>query len=33
MAGFPPIDLINDIDSTIADCKLSGQAITVRWQS
>jgi len=32
MAGYPPKDLIDDIDSTIEACKLSGQAITVRWK-
>ena len=33
MAGFPPKDLIDDIDNTIESCKLEGQAITVRWKS
>jgi len=32
MAGFPPADLILDIDNTIEECKLSGQAISVRWK-
>ncbi len=32
MAGFPPKDLMEDIDSTIDNSKLSGQAITVRWK-
>lgn len=32
MAGYPPKDLITDIDNTIESCKLSGQAITVRWK-
>ena len=32
MAGFPLEELINDIDSTIGDRKLSGESITVRWQ-
>jgi hypothetical protein len=32
MAGFPPKDLITDIDNTIESCQLSGQAITVRWK-
>jgi UBX domain-containing protein 7 len=33
MAGYPPNDLINDIDKTVDECKLAGQAITVRWKS
>ena len=33
MAGFPPKDLISDIDSTVESCKLQGQAINVRWKS
>ena len=35
MAGYPPSDLANnEIDKdTIEGCKLSGQAITVRWKS
>lgn len=32
MAGYPPKDLIDDIDNTIESSKLSGQAITVRWK-
>lgn len=32
MAGFPPKDLITDIDSTIAGCSLSGEAIAIRWK-
>lgn len=32
MAGFPPKDLLEDLDNTIDTCKLSGQAITVRWK-
>ena len=32
MAGFPPKDLIDDIDNTIESCQLSGQAITMRWK-
>lgn len=32
MAGYPPKDLITDIDNTIESCKLSGQAITIRWK-
>eukprot|EP00539_Tryblionella_compressa_P003845 CAMPEP_0178734778 /NCGR_PEP_ID=MMETSP0744-20121128/1533_1 /TAXON_ID=913974 /ORGANISM="Nitzschia punctata, Strain CCMP561" /LENGTH=483 /DNA_ID=CAMNT_0020387097 /DNA_START=15 /DNA_END=1466 /DNA_ORIENTATION=+ len=32
MAGFPPKDLITDIDNTIDSCSLSGEAITVRWK-
>eukprot|EP00339_Tiarina_fusa_P009303 CAMPEP_0117003034 /NCGR_PEP_ID=MMETSP0472-20121206/4485_1 /TAXON_ID=693140 ORGANISM="Tiarina fusus, Strain LIS" /NCGR_SAMPLE_ID=MMETSP0472 /ASSEMBLY_ACC=CAM_ASM_000603 /LENGTH=466 /DNA_ID=CAMNT_0004703541 /DNA_START=181 /DNA_END=1577 /DNA_ORIENTATION=- len=31
MAGFPPKDLLENIDNTVESCKLSGQAITVRW--
>lgn len=32
MAGFPPRDLSTDMDSTIESCKLSGEAITMRWK-
>jgi len=32
MTSYPVNDLISDIDSTIDECKLSGQAITVRWK-
>eukprot|EP00541_Cyclophora_tenuis_P008639 CAMPEP_0116559596 /NCGR_PEP_ID=MMETSP0397-20121206/10487_1 /TAXON_ID=216820 /ORGANISM="Cyclophora tenuis, Strain ECT3854" /LENGTH=406 /DNA_ID=CAMNT_0004085389 /DNA_START=1 /DNA_END=1221 /DNA_ORIENTATION=- len=32
MSGFPPKDLEGSIDSTIGDCGLAGQAITVRWK-
>jgi hypothetical protein len=32
MAGFPPKDLIGDIENTIESCQLSGQAISVRWK-
>jgi hypothetical protein len=32
MAGFPPKDLITDIDNTIAACSLSGEAIAIRWK-
>lgn len=32
MAGFPPNDLVNQIDSTIESCKLSGETVTVRWK-
>mmetsp|Transcript_59138 Transcript_59138/g.120550 ORF Transcript_59138/g.120550 Transcript_59138/m.120550 type:complete len:518 (+) Transcript_59138:302-1855(+) len=32
MAGFPPKDLIGDIESSIKECSLSGEAITVRWK-
>merc|ERR1712232_673036 len=32
MAGFPPSDLYNNIESTIENCKLSGETITVRWK-
>jgi hypothetical protein len=32
MAGFPPSDLILDLDRTVDDCKLAGQQITVRWK-
>jgi hypothetical protein len=31
-AGFPPKDLIADIDNTIAGCSLSGEAIAIRWK-
>lgn len=31
-AGFPPKDLIEDIDKTIESLKLSGEAITVMWK-
>lgn len=32
MAGFPPADLIANLDDTIDDVKLSGQAIAMRWK-
>lgn len=32
MAGYPPRDMLNDIDCTIEDVKLSGEAITLRWK-
>eukprot|EP00934_Nitzschia_sp_Nitz4_P005037 Nitzschia sp. Nitz4//scaffold35_size145790//38767//40411//NITZ4_003017-RA/size145790-processed-gene-0.229-mRNA-1//-1//CDS//3329549085//5027//frame0 len=32
MAGYPPKDLITDMDSSIDSCQLNGQAITVRWK-
>jgi hypothetical protein len=32
MAGFPPKDLIVEIDNTIAGCSLSGEAIAIRWK-
>lgn len=32
LAGFPPSDLIFDLDRTIDDCKLAGQTVTVRWK-
>lgn len=32
MAGFPPRDLLADLDGTIESCKLSGEAITMRWK-
>jgi hypothetical protein len=32
MAGFPPHDMMSDIDKTITECKLAGQAMTVRWK-
>jgi hypothetical protein len=32
MAGFPPKDLIVDIDNTIDACSLSGEAIAIRWK-
>jgi hypothetical protein len=31
-AGFPPKDLVADIDKTIESLKLSGEAITVMWK-
>lgn len=31
-AGFPPKDLIGDIDESIESCSLAGEAITVRWK-
>jgi hypothetical protein len=31
-AGFPPKDLVPDIDKTIESLKLSGEAITVMWK-
>lgn len=31
-AGFPPKDLIGDIDNSIQAASLSGEAITVRWK-
>jgi hypothetical protein len=32
MAGYPPRDLLSDIDQTIEEAKLRGEAITVRWK-
>ena len=32
MAGYPPHDLIEGIDTTIESAKLKGEAITVRWK-
>jgi len=32
MSGYPPDDLINQIDKTIEECGLAGQAITIRWK-
>jgi len=32
MAGFPPNDLINDIDNTMEATGLKGEAISVRWK-
>jgi hypothetical protein len=32
MAGFPPKDLFSCLDDTVATCKLSGEAISVRWK-
>jgi hypothetical protein len=32
MVGFPPKDLINDIENTIEGCSLSGEAISIRWK-
>jgi hypothetical protein len=32
MAGYPPKDLRPDVDKTVEECQLSGQAITVRWK-
>ena len=31
-AGFPPKDLIGDIDNSIQATSLAGEAITVRWK-
>jgi hypothetical protein len=31
-AGFPPKDLIGDIENSIQACSLAGEAITVRWK-
>eukprot|EP00535_Pseudo-nitzschia_heimii_P003173 CAMPEP_0197174438 /NCGR_PEP_ID=MMETSP1423-20130617/960_1 /TAXON_ID=476441 /ORGANISM="Pseudo-nitzschia heimii, Strain UNC1101" /LENGTH=529 /DNA_ID=CAMNT_0042623369 /DNA_START=232 /DNA_END=1821 /DNA_ORIENTATION=+ len=31
-SGFPPKDLIGDIENSIQECSLSGEAITVRWK-
>jgi len=31
-AGFPPKDLIGDIENSIEACSLAGEAITVRWK-
>ena len=32
MAGFPPQDLWPDVEKTVEECKLSGQAIALRWK-
>jgi len=32
MAGFPPKNLVCDIDKSIELCGLNGQAVTVRWK-
>lgn len=32
MAGYPPIDLLDDIDRTIGDVRLNNEVITVRWK-
>ncbi|CAB9505822.1 UBX domain-containing protein 7 [Seminavis robusta] len=32
MVGFPPRDLLPDMDNTIESCKLAGEAITMRWK-
>mmetsp|Transcript_31899 Transcript_31899/g.73295 ORF Transcript_31899/g.73295 Transcript_31899/m.73295 type:complete len:367 (+) Transcript_31899:3-1103(+) len=32
MAGYPPKSLEGEMDKTIEQCNLAGQAITVRWQ-
>jgi hypothetical protein len=32
MAGFPPRDVLPDIDKTIGSCNLAGEAITMRWK-
>jgi hypothetical protein len=32
MTGFPPRDLLPDMEKTVDECELSGQAITVRWK-
>jgi hypothetical protein len=31
-AGFPPKDLIGDIENSIQASSLAGEAITVRWK-
>ena len=31
-AGFPPKNLLGDIDKTISECGLAGEAITARWK-
>jgi hypothetical protein len=32
MAGYPPKDLWPSVDMTVEECKLAGEAITVRWK-
>eukprot|EP00547_Thalassionema_nitzschioides_P006108 CAMPEP_0194211522 /NCGR_PEP_ID=MMETSP0156-20130528/10506_1 /TAXON_ID=33649 /ORGANISM="Thalassionema nitzschioides, Strain L26-B" /LENGTH=456 /DNA_ID=CAMNT_0038939101 /DNA_START=63 /DNA_END=1433 /DNA_ORIENTATION=+ len=32
MAGFPPKDIVGDLDLSIESCGLNGQAVTVRWK-
>ena len=32
MAGYPPTDLWPDVDKSVEERKLSGQAIVVRWK-
>jgi hypothetical protein len=32
MAGYPPRDLIAEIDTSIEEARLKGEAITMRWK-